>query len=92
MVAIYKEFHSKGLNIIGVSLDKDAAKWKEAIAKDKLNWAQVSHLKFWEEPIAIQYGVQSIPASFILDSSGKVIAQGLTGVELKAKIEELLTK
>lgn len=92
VVAIYKEFHSKGLNIIGVSLDKDAAKWKEAIAKDKLNWTQVSHLKFWEEPIAVQYGVQSIPASFILDSSGKVVAQGLRGDELRAKIEELLSK
>ena len=92
MVAIYKEFHSKGLNIIGVSLDKDAAKWKEAIAKDKLNWTQVSHLKFWEEPIAAQYGVQAIPASFILDASGKVVAQGLTGNELRAKIEELLSK
>jgi thiol-disulfide isomerase/thioredoxin len=38
VVAIYKDLHSKGLNIVGVSLDKDAAKWKEAIAKDKLTW------------------------------------------------------
>lgn len=92
MVAIYKEFHSKGLNIIGVSLDKDAAKWKEAIAKDKLSWTQVSHLKFWEEPIAIQYEVQSIPATFILDASGKVVAKDLRGNSLRAKILELLSK
>lgn len=92
MVAVYKEFHSKGLNIIGVSLDKDAKKWKEAIAKDKLSWTQVSHLKFWEEPIAIQYGVQSIPATFILDASGKVVAKDLRGDELRAKIIELLAK
>jgi hypothetical protein len=52
MVAIYKELHSQGLNIIGVSLDKDADKWKEAIAKDKLTWNHVSNLKFWDEPIA----------------------------------------
>ena len=69
MVAIYKEFHDKGLNIIGVSLDKDVEKWNEAIAKDKLSWTQVSHLKYWEEPIAVQYGVKSIPATFILDAS-----------------------
>jgi hypothetical protein len=49
--------HSEGLNIVGVSLDKDAAKWKEAIAKDKL-WTHVSNLKFWDEPIAAQYGVK----------------------------------
>lgn len=73
-------------------MDKDAAKWKEAIAKEKMTWPQVSHLKFWEEPIAIQYEVQEIPTLFILDASGKVIAKGLLGEELKSKIKELLSK
>jgi peroxiredoxin len=92
MVALYKEFHPKGLNVIGVSLDKDAAKWKEAIAKDNLSWTQVSNLKFWQEPIAIQYEVQSIPSTFILDASGNVIAKNLRGQELRAKIASLLIK
>jgi alkyl hydroperoxide reductase subunit AhpC len=92
MVALYKEFHSKGLNIIGVSLDKDAAKWKAAIAKDQLTWPQVSHLKYWNEPIAKQYQVESIPAPFVLDASGNVVAKGLLGEELRAKINELLSK
>jgi thiol-disulfide isomerase/thioredoxin len=92
MVAIYKELHGKGLNIIGVSLDKDAQKWKEAIAKDKLVWNQVSNLKFWEEPIAKQYKVESIPATFILDAKGNIVAQDLRGEELKVKIIELLAK
>lgn len=90
VVALYNELHAKGLNIIGVSLDKDAAKWKEAIAKDKLTWNQISNLKFWEEPIAVTYGVKSIPATFILDASGKIVATDLRGAELKAKIIELL--
>jgi peroxiredoxin len=92
MVALYKEFHPKGLNIIGVSLDKDAAKWKEAIAKDNLAWTQVSNLKFWSEPIAIQYEVESIPATFILDASGNLIAKNLRGQKLRAKIASLLIK
>lgn len=92
VVAIYKEFHAKGLNIVGVSLDKDATKWKEAIAKDNLTWTHVSNLKFWDEPIAAQYKVQSIPATFILDASGKVVAKDLRGEELRAKINELLSK
>ena len=92
MVALYKELHSKGLNIIGVSLDKDKAKWKEAIVKDNLTWNQVSNLKFWEEPIAAQYKVEAIPATFILDASGKVVARDLRGPELRAKILELLAK
>ena len=75
-----------------MSLDKDAAKWKEAIAKDGLTWTHVSNLKFWDEPIAKQYNVESIPATFILDASGKVVAQDLRGDELKAKIKELLAK
>jgi peroxiredoxin len=90
VVAIYNELHSKGLNIIGVSLDKDLTKWNEAIAKDKITWTQVSNLKKWEEPIAKQYGVQQIPTTFILDASGKIIAKDLSGEELKAKVLELL--
>jgi peroxiredoxin len=92
MVAIYKEFHSKGLNIVGVSLDKDATNWKEAIIKDKLTWTQVSNLKFWDEPIAKQYQVEAIPASFVLDASGKIVANGLFGEKLREKINELLSQ
>nr|MBP8066820.1 TlpA family protein disulfide reductase [Flavobacterium sp.] len=92
VVALYNEFHPKGLNIIGVSLDKDAAKWEEAIGKDKLAWIHVSNLKHWQEPIAKQYGVESIPATFILDASGKIVAKDLRGEELKAKVAELLAK
>ena len=92
VVALYNQLHSKGLNIIGVSLDKDKAKWKEAIAQDKLVWTQVSNLKFWDEPIARQYKVESIPATFILDANGKVVAQDLRGEALKAKVLSLLAK
>jgi peroxiredoxin len=90
IVALYKEFHDKGLNIIGVSLDKDAAKWKEAIAKDGLTWNQISNLKHWQEPIAKQYNVSAIPATFILDQNGKIVAKDLRSDALKAKVKELL--
>jgi peroxiredoxin len=90
VVALYNEFHAKGLNIISVSLDKDAAKWKEAIAKDKLSWTQVSNLKDFEDPIAIAYGVNSIPSVFVLDAKGIIVAKDLRGAELKAKIAALL--
>ena len=90
VVALYNELHEKGLNIIGVSLDRDGDKWKEAIAKDGLTWPQVSNLKFWQEPIAEQYNVKSIPATFILDENGIIVARDLRGDELKAKVKELL--
>lgn len=90
LVALYNEFHPQGLNIIGVSLDKDATKWKDAIAKDGLVWPHVSNLKFWEDPIAKQYNVQSIPATFILDAKGNIVAKDLRGDALRAKVKELL--
>jgi peroxiredoxin len=89
-VAIYNEFHNKGLNIIGVSLDENADKWKKAIAKDKLTWTHVSNLKGWQDPIALSYKVEEIPATFILDDKGNVVAKNLRGEELKSKIKELL--
>ena len=90
VVALYNEFHAKGLNIIGVSLDREAGAWKEAIAADKLTWTEVSNLKFWQDPIAAQYNVKSIPATFLLDASGKIIAKDLSGEALKAKVAALL--
>ncbi|WP_133533027.1 TlpA disulfide reductase family protein [Flavobacterium dankookense] len=90
VVALYNELHTKGLNIIGVSLDKDAAKWKEAIAKDGLTWTQISNLKEFNDPIAKQYGITQIPTTYILDSKGTIVAKDLRGKELKSKVLELL--
>lgn len=92
VVALYNELHSKGLNIVGVSLDKDLDKWKEAIAKDGITWTQVSNLKEWSEPIALLYNVNSIPKTFVLNKYGIVVAKDLTGKELKDKVTELLAQ
>src|SRR5690606_20183132 len=87
LVALYNDFHDKGLNIVGVSLDKpgESAKWKEAIAKDNLTWTQVSNLKFWDDPIAKQYNVQSIPQMFIVNEHGIIVAKDLKGQALRDK-------
>ncbi|MDM1347319.1 AhpC/TSA family protein [Myroides marinus] len=90
VVALYEKYHEQGLNIIGVSLDKDKTKWVDAIAADKLTWNHISNLKGWEEPIAQAYEVKAIPATFILDANGKVVAKNLRGKKLEAKVQELL--
>jgi len=94
LVTLYKELHPKGLNIIGVSLDKpgQADRWKEAIAKDGLAWTQISNLKEWEDPIAMRYGVKAIPSSFVVNQYGIIVAKDLHGEELKKKINEWLAK
>jgi thiol-disulfide isomerase/thioredoxin len=90
VVKLYNEFHSKGLNIIGVSLDEDADEWKKAIIKDQLTWKQVSNLKGWQDPIARLYEVEQIPTTLLLDNSGKIVAKDLTGDLLRTKIIALL--
>lgn len=90
VVALYNEFHPKGLNIVGVSLDQDLNKWKEAILKDKITWTQMSNIKGWQDPIAKLYHIESIPQTYILDSNGKIVAKDLRGEQLRAKIMELL--
>jgi hypothetical protein len=57
-----------------------------------LTWIQVSNLKHWNEPIAKQYKVESIPATFILDASGNIVAKDLKGSDLRQKVAELLAK
>jgi len=92
LVKLYDTYHSKGLEIISVSLERGNQKafWIEAIKKDQLSWYNVSNLKFWQDPIAQAYSVNSIPATFILDENGTLIAERLRGAELEAKIKSML--
>ncbi len=90
VVALYNKYKAQGLKIIVVSLDKEKDAWVKAIADDKLDWLQVSNLKFWDDAIAKDYAVEAIPATFILDANGTIVAKDLKGAELDAKIAELL--
>ena len=91
-VRLYEKYHNKGLEIISFSLDRENQKqrWIDAIAKDKLTWHNVSNLKFWNDPVAKLYNVSSIPAAFIIDEQGVIIAERLRGSALERKIAELL--
>lgn len=92
LVAIYKEFHDRGLNIVSVSLDKpgQADKWKEAIAKDGMTWTHASNLMYWDDPVAKTYGVESIPKMYLLNERGIVVAKDLRGEALRAKVKEFI--
>ena len=90
VVRMYDKFKSKGFDIYGVSLDKEANAWKAAIKKDNLTWLHGSDLKFWNSVVAQTYGVSAIPQTYLLDKEGKVIAKNLRGPALEAKLTELL--
>lgn len=92
LVKAYEAYHSKGFDIIGYSLDKDATAWHKAIEVDKLTWTQVSNLLYWDDPIVPIYGIQGIPASYLVDEQGTILGMNLKGAELSKKIEEVLSK
>jgi peroxiredoxin len=92
VLAAFKKYSSKGFTVLGVSLDDDRAKWTAAIAKDGLTWTHVSDLARWKNAAAKLYGVQSIPANFLVDKEGKIIASSLRGADLDKKLEEILGK
>ena len=69
-------------HLLNSLIDQDKAKWLEAIKKDGLTWNHVSDLKYWNNAVAAQFGIQSIPASFLIDPTGKIVARDLRGADL----------
>jgi peroxiredoxin len=90
VVNTYNSFKDKGFDVFGVSLDHDKGKWVEAIAKDSLTWTHVSDLQYWNSAPAKQYGVRAIPANFLIDKDGIIVAKNLRGEELYRTLETYL--
>lgn len=91
-VKAYNMYKNKNFTLLGVSLDKEGAKaaWVAAIKKDGLEWPQVSDLKYWYNEVAKLYDIRSVPANFLIDPNGKVVAKNLRGDALLKKLDELL--
>lgn len=90
VVRAYSEYHDKGLEVVGVSLDNDKDAWVKAIADLNMPWPQMSDLKGWECAGAQAYNVRAIPANVLVDQEGKIVAKDLRGEDLLNKMAELL--
>ena len=94
VVAAYEAFKDKGFTVLGVSLDdgnrNGRADWLKAIKDDKLTWTHVSDLKFWNNEVSVAYGIGGIPANFLIDPNGKIIAKNLRGKALIEKLSQVL--
>ncbi|MEZ4915499.1 MAG: TlpA disulfide reductase family protein [Chitinophagales bacterium] len=91
VVAAYNKYKDKGFTVFSVSLDKDRDAWLKAIEQDGLVWpAHVSDLQFWNNAVAKEYGITGIPAAFLVDKNGIIVAKDLRGDELVKKLEEVL--
>ena len=90
VVKAYEMFHDKGLEIVGVSLDKDKASWLAAIAQTGQKWPQMSDLKGWDCEGAALYGIPSIPANVLINEQGEIVARNLRGDALLKEVESRL--
>lgn len=90
VVAAYEKYKSKGLEIVGVSLDRSYDEWVEGINDLNMTWPQMSDLEYWKSPVVETYAFRGIPHTVLLDREGLIIAKNLTGDELQAKLEELM--
>ena len=90
LVKAFNKFKDKNFTVLGISLDQEKEPWIKAIAKDGLTWTQLSDLQSWNNAVAQQYRVQSIPQNFLIGPDGKIVAKDLRGADLEAKLCELL--
>ena len=90
IVDAYQKYKDKGFEVYGVSLDRSRENWLQGIEEDGLPWTHVSDLKYWQSEAARTYNINSIPASFLLDQEGKIIAKDLRGPLLHQKLKEIL--
>lgn len=89
VVANYEKYHKKGFEIVGISFDQKADAWKKAVDQMKMSWPQLSDLGGWQSAAAGVYGVNSIPASILLDGTGKIVALNLRAEKLGERLKEI---
>ncbi len=92
VLATYEKHHKKGFEILGISLDQDAAAMKQFMANNKMTWPQYFDGLLWQNKLAVRYGVNSIPATYLLDAQGKIIARDLRGDDLEKAVAKALAK
>jgi len=90
VVEAFKKFKAKNFTVLGVSLDTDKNSWKQAIAKDRLEWTHVSDLVGFGSPVAKLYKVNSIPANILVDPNGNIVARNLRGNNLLTTLQKTL--
>ncbi len=82
LVQLQKTHAETDLRIIGISLDSNTQKWIKAIEKDGINYQQLNDPKGFDAPSAVLFGVEQLPASYLFDKTGKLIAVNPTPEEI----------
>ena len=90
--SVYTKYHSKGFEIVGISLDQSRDKLDKYISSQGIEWPQYFDGKWWNNDVAVRYGVKSIPATFLVDKKGKIRYKSLRGKQLETAVQELLAE
>jgi len=90
LLKLYNAQHANGMEVLGISLDKDEEALKSTVKARGMSWPIVADLKGWENAIAQKWGVRSIPATYVLDRKGVIRHIGLRGEELAEAVGKLL--
>jgi thiol-disulfide isomerase/thioredoxin len=90
IIQTYQKHHAQGFEIIGVSLDADQQKFESFIKQKNMAWRQYFDGQAWDNKLAVKYGIESIPATFLLDGGGKIIGKDLRGEELEQAVAKAL--
>jgi len=89
VVAAYKKYHSKGFDIVGLSFDREKDPWIRAIREWDMPWIHLSDIKYWNSKAREVYGVDAIPDNLLIDPQGIIVARGLRGNALEARLAEI---
>jgi peroxiredoxin len=92
VLSTYNKYHSKGFDIIGISLDQSREQLDSFVASNKMPWPQYFDGKGWQNKLAQHYGIMGIPATYLVDGQGTIIARDLRGPELEKAVAAALAK
>lgn len=86
---LYNTYHDSGFEIFSVSIDTQSELWHQAALYDNIKWIDTSDLKGWQSEAALTYDVSAIPANYLIDRQGKILAKNLRGRNLQKKLQEI---
>ena len=92
LLNIYHKYRDKGFEVFQVSLDHNKSLWERAIKEDGLPWINVCDFLSWESDVVKLYGVETIPANFLIDKEGAIITKNLKGDDLEKKLNEFINR
>lgn len=90
MKKAYESFKDKGFEILSFTLDHERARWEKASNEENIPWLNIGDLKAYKSPVVQQFGINGIPANYLVDPTGKVVAVHLRQEKLDEKLAELL--